>query len=70
MRRISTGESMRSEAIFRAKEMIENKFTLCLSVSKATRRTHISPRSTQETISSAFAKVAEGSDFPVLIEAV
>jgi len=61
---------MRSEAIFRAKEMIENKFSLCLTVSKATRRLHISPRSTGETISSAFAKVAEGSDFPVLIEAV
>jgi hypothetical protein len=56
MRRISTGESMRSEAIFRAKEMIENKFTLCLSVSKATRRTHIS--------------IGSGAKLPVLIESV
>jgi hypothetical protein len=61
---------MRSEAIFRAKEMIENKFSLCQTVSKATRRLHISPRSTQETISSAFSKVAEGSKFPILIESV
>ena len=61
---------MRSEAIFRAKEMIDNKFSLCLTVSKATRRLHISPRSTGETISSVFVKVAEGSGFPVLIEAV
>jgi hypothetical protein len=67
---------MRSEEIFRAKEMIENKFSLCQTVSRATRRLHISPRSTQETISSAFAKVASGAqlpilpDLPTLIEAV
>jgi hypothetical protein len=61
---------MRSEAIFRAKEMIDNKFSLCLTVSKATRRLHISPRSTQETISSAFVKIAEGANIPVLIESV
>jgi hypothetical protein len=61
---------MRSEAIFRAKKMIDNKFSLCLTVSKATRRLHISPRSTGETISSVFVKVAEGADLPVPIEAV
>ena len=61
---------MRSEEIFRAKEMIDNKYSLCQMVSKATRMLHISPRSTQETISSAFAKIAEGSDLPVLIESV
>ena len=61
---------MRSEAIFRAKEMIDNKFSLCLTVSKATRRLHLSPRSTGETISSVFVKVAEGSDFPAPIEVV
>ena len=64
---------MRSEEIFRAKKMIDNKYSLCLTVSKATRRLHVSPRATQETISSAFAKIAEGSSFPelpVLIESV
>ena len=61
---------MRSEEIFRAKEMIDNKFSLCLTVSKATRRLHVSPRSTGETISSAFAKVAEGPDVPVVIASV
>jgi hypothetical protein len=59
---------MRSDAIFRAKEMIENKYSLCQTVSKATRRLHISPRSTQETISSAFEKIASGSDLPLLME--
>jgi hypothetical protein len=61
---------MRSEAIFRAKEMIENKFSLCQTASKATRVLHISPRSTQETISSAFVKIAEGAKMPILIESV
>jgi hypothetical protein len=61
---------MRSEAIFRAKKMIENKYSLCLTVSKATRRLHVSPRSTQETISSAFEKIASGVEQPVLINAV
>jgi hypothetical protein len=64
------GEFMRSEAIFRAKEMIENKYSLCQMVSKATRRLHISPRSTQETINNAFARVADGTEFPVLSVAV
>ena len=61
---------MRSEAIFRAKEMIENKYSLCQTVAKATRRLHISPRSTQETINSAFAKIAGGSELPILMESV
>jgi hypothetical protein len=56
---------MRSEAIFRAKKMIENKYSLCLTVSKATRRLHVSPRSTQETISSAFEKIASGTKVAV-----
>ena len=63
---------MRSEEIFRAKEMIENKYSLCQTVSKATRVLHVSPRGTQETISSAFAKVAEGAKFvtPVVVPVV
>jgi len=60
---------MRSEAIFRAKEMIENKYSLCQTVSKATRVLHISPRGTQETINAAFDKVAAGPRFPVAIDA-
>jgi hypothetical protein len=52
---------MRSEEIFRAKEMIANKYNLCQTASKATRKLHIAPRSTQETISSAFARIASGS---------
>jgi hypothetical protein len=53
---------VRSEIIFRAKEMIENKYQLCQTASKATRRLHISSRNTQETINNAFARIAEDSD--------
>ncbi len=60
---------MRSEAIFRAKEVIENKYRLCQTVSKATRRLHVSSRNTQETINNAFAKIAVSSEFPVLTDA-
>jgi len=57
---------MRSEAIFRAKEIIANKYKLCQTVSKATRRLHISSRNTQETINNAFERIATGSEIPVL----
>ena len=49
---------MRSEAIFRAKEIIENKYQLCQTVSKTTRLIHVASRDTQETISNAFKKIA------------
>ena len=61
---------MRSEAIFRAKKMIENKYSLCQTVSKATRVLHVSPLGTQETINAAFDRVAAGTKFPVAVEAV
>lgn len=56
---------MRSETIFRAKEIIDNKYRLCQTVSKATRRLHIASQDTQETINSAFAKIAEGTELPI-----
>ena len=59
---------MRSEAIFRAKEIIVNKFSLCQTVSKATRQLHISSRDTQETINTAFKNIASGSDLPIAVE--
>ena len=56
---------MRSEAIFRAKETIENKYQLCQTVSKTTRMLHVSNRNTQETISSAFTAIADSKELPV-----
>ncbi len=61
---------MRSEAIFRAKEIIANKYMLCQTVSKATRRLHISSRNTQETINNAFAKISMVPELPVLAVAI
>lgn len=56
---------MRSEIIFRAQEIIANKYKLCQTASKATRRLHISSRNTQETINDAFQKIAANSEMEV-----
>jgi len=52
---------MRSDMIFRAKVNITNKYELCQTAAKATRRLHISSTDTQQTISNAFARIAIGS---------
>jgi hypothetical protein len=57
---------MRSEAIFRAKKIIANKYSLCQAASRATRLLHISPRNTQETINSVLAQIASGFTGPAL----
>ncbi|QHS52887.1 DNA-directed RNA polymerase subunit omega [Edaphobacter sp. 12200R-103] len=49
---------MRSEAIFRAKEAVSNRYQLCQTVAKATRRMHVASRNQQDTINSALEKVA------------
>ena len=56
---------MRSEAIFRAKETVENKYRLCQLASKTTRLIHIPSRNTQETINSAFERIADSKESPV-----
>lgn len=49
---------MRSEAIFRAKEVLSNRYQLCQMAAKTTRRMHVASRNTQETINSAFQNIA------------
>jgi hypothetical protein len=61
---------MRSEVIFRAKEIIANKYSLCQTASRATRLIHISPRNTVETINDAFAKIACSSVTQDLAETI
>jgi hypothetical protein len=56
---------MRSELIFRAKETVDNKYKLCQTASKATRRLHIASRNTTDTINSAFSHIADDFDGPV-----
>jgi hypothetical protein len=55
---------MRSEAIFRAKETLSNRYELCQTVAKTTRLMHVASQNPQDTINSAFEKIA--ADSPVL----
>jgi len=59
---------VRSELIFRAKETVANKYKLCQTASKATRRLHISSRNTPHTINDAFVRIADGFDIPLTVE--
>jgi hypothetical protein len=61
---------VRSELIFRAKETVDNKYRLCQTVSKATRRLHISSRNTTDTINSAFTRIADDLILPVADESL
>ena len=59
---------MRSELIFRAKETVDNKYQLCQTVAKATRRLHIASRNTTDTINNAFTRVGEDVALPTTDE--
>jgi len=61
---------MRSELIFRAKETVANKYKLCQTASRATRRLHISSKNTTDTINSAFARIADDLDVPIAARAL
>jgi hypothetical protein len=61
---------MRSEVIFRASEAIGNKYKLCQTVAKATRRLHIGTQEMNQTINNAFVRIAAGAHQPPLPEAV
>ena len=60
---------MRSEIIFRAAEQVANKYKLCQTAAKATRQLHIPSKNTQETINSAFVRIAAGPELGVAIPA-
>jgi hypothetical protein len=59
-------DNVRSELIFRARETVDNKYKLCQTASKATRRLHISAKNTTDTINDAFLRIAGGDDIPLL----
>ena len=54
--------NVRSELIFRARETVDNKYRLCQTASKATRRLHIAATNTSDTINDAFSRIAGGDD--------
>jgi hypothetical protein len=56
---------MRSEVIFRASEAIDNKYELCQTVSKATRRLHVGTQEMNQTINNAFVRIAASADLPL-----
>jgi hypothetical protein len=49
---------MRSETIFRAKKTLSNRYELCQTAAKTTRRLHVPSQNPQETINNAFEKIA------------
>ena len=53
---------MRSELIFRAREKVVNKYKLCQTTSKATRRLHIAAKNTTDTINDALSRIAGGDE--------
>ena len=57
---------MRSELIFRAKETVDNKYRLCQTASKATRRLHIAAKNTTDTINDALSRIAGGDESSLL----
>jgi hypothetical protein len=56
---------MRSELIFRARKTVGNKYRLCQTASKATRRLHIASGNTTDTINNAFSRIAEDLEVPI-----
>jgi hypothetical protein len=54
---------VRSELIFRARETVDNKYKLCQTASKATRRLHIAAKNTTDSINDAFSRIAGGANF-------
>ncbi|WP_263379911.1 DNA-directed RNA polymerase subunit omega [Granulicella paludicola] len=59
---------MRSEIIFRASEAIDNKYKLCQTVAKATRRLHIGSQEMNQTINNAFLRIAAEAPVRVIPE--
>ena len=54
--------NVRSELIFRAREKVVNKYKLCQTTSKATRRLHIAAKNTTDTINDALSRIAGGDE--------
>jgi hypothetical protein len=61
---------VRSELIFRARETVDNKYKLCQTTSKATRRLHIAAKNTTDTINDALSRIAGGDESSLLANPV
>jgi hypothetical protein len=63
---INMEANVRSELIFRAKQTVDNKYKLCQTTSKATRRLHIAAKNTTDTINDALSRIAGGDESSLL----
>jgi hypothetical protein len=63
-------DNVRSELIFRARETVDNKYKLCQTASKATRRLHIAAKNTTDTINDAFSRIAGGDKFSLAADPI
>jgi hypothetical protein len=61
---------VRSELIFRARETVDNKFKLCQTTSKATRRLHIAAKNTTDTINDVLSRIAGGDEFSLPVNPI
>ncbi len=62
--------NVRSELIFRAREKLDNKYKLCQTASKATRRLHITAKNTTDTINDALSRIAGGDEFSLPVNPI
>ena len=61
---------MRSELIFRAREKVDNKYKLCQTTSKATRRLHIAAKNTTDTINYTLSRIAGGDESSLVVNPI
>ncbi len=62
--------NVRSELIFRARETVDNKYKLCQTASKATRRLHIAAKNTTDTINDALSRIAGGDESSLAVNPI
>ena len=62
--------NVRSELIFRAREKVDNKYKLCQTTSKATRRLHIDAKNTTDTINYALSRIAGGNESSLVVNPI
>ena len=58
---------MRSELVFAARQIVGNRFALCHTAAKATRRFHISNSRIQDTMNGVFTRIAESDTEPITL---
>jgi hypothetical protein len=58
---------MRSKLVFAARQIVPNRFALCHTAAKGTRRFHISNSRIQDTMNGVLTRIAESSTEPMTL---